>query len=288
MLFGIALPNIGAAANTNRLAILDTAHAAESLGFHSVWLSDHVALPEADAGANVNLFEVMTTLGYLAASTTRIRLGISSLVLPQRSPVEVARQLATLDLLSNGRIQVAVGVGWSEGEYGAMGQNFHNRGKRMEEAVRVLRTLWRGSKVVSFRGKYYNFPKVVFGPPCVQHGGPKLWIGGDSTVALKRSVLHADGWHPNARSAEDLALALAPVLPLLANRPFDIVMRIPLTLQEDSTRVALHGSPQELIDQIKIYQQAGLTGMVIDCDAESQAERGRMLERFSQTVLPAF
>jgi probable F420-dependent oxidoreductase len=288
MLFGIALPNIGTASTSSRLAILDTALSAESLGFHSVWLSDHIALPEADAGANVNLFEAMTTLGYLAASTTRIRLGISSLVLPQRSPVEVARQLATLDLLSNGRILVAVGVGWSAGEYAALGQNFHDRGKRMEEAVRVLRTLWRGSKVVSFRGKYYNFPKVVFGPPCVQHGGPKLWIGGDSTIALNRSVLHADGWHPNARSVESLTLALVPILPLLANRPFDIVMRLPLTLQKDPSKVSLYGSGEELVAQIREYQQAGLTGMVIDCDAETQARRSRMLEGFARAVLPAF
>src|SRR5574340_612516 len=177
MKFGVILPSFGSAAN--RSSLLATAHAAERLGYDSVWLTDHLALPQADAERFGHIYESIATLGFLAGGTSRIRLGISALVLPQRNPVEMAKQLATVAVLSGGRVILAAGIGWSQGEYQNLGYNFNNRGKRMDEALKVLRTLWRGSKVVSFKGKYYNFNQVAFEPQAIQAGGPPIWVGGD-------------------------------------------------------------------------------------------------------------
>jgi alkanesulfonate monooxygenase SsuD/methylene tetrahydromethanopterin reductase-like flavin-dependent oxidoreductase (luciferase family) len=160
MKFGVILPSFGP--RSGRLAMVDTALAAERLGFESAWTTDHLALPDSEAGKFGHIFEAVSTLGYLAAVTNSIRLGVSALVLPQRNPLEVAKQLATLDVLSSGRIMLAAGVGWSAGEYANLGYNFHNRGKRMDEALQVLRTLWRGGQVISYQGKHYQFERVPF------------------------------------------------------------------------------------------------------------------------------
>ena len=150
MKFGVILPNYGEPAS--RLATVDTALAAENLGFDSAWVTDHMALPESDGPTYTPIFEALTTTAFLAASTRRIRLGISALVLPQRNPYEVAKQLATIDVLSGGRVMLAVGIGWSKGEFENLGYTFTNRGKRADEAIMVLRTLWRGGRVISLPG----------------------------------------------------------------------------------------------------------------------------------------
>ena len=128
MKFGVILPTFGPGAS--RMGILDAAHAAEDLGYDSIWVTDHLALPKEDAERFGHIFEALTTLSYLAASTRRVRLGISTLVLPQRNPVEVAKEIATLDALSAGRVIFSAGIGWSRGEYTNLGYNFFDRARR--------------------------------------------------------------------------------------------------------------------------------------------------------------
>ena len=287
MKFGVVLPSFGPKAG--RLSILDTALSAEQLGYDSVWLTDHLALSAPEAGDFGNLFEAVTTLAYLAGSTGRIRLGISSLVLPQRNPVEVAKQIAAVDLLSGGRVILAAGIGWSKSEYANLGSSFENRAARMDEALKVLRSLWRGgNKPVSFHGKYYYFDHVVFSPGSVQLGGPPLWIGGNSPAALRRAIMLADGWHADNLPAPALAQMLSSVRPMLAQRPFSVSMRTSLTLHasEDDYK-SLYGSPEELIQQLRAYEQAGLDTVIFSVPAETQAERERTLRGFAQDVIPA-
>ncbi len=286
MKFGVILPSFGPQAG--RLAMVDTVLAAEKLGFDSAWTTDHVALPEADAGRFGHIFESITTLGYLAAMTTRLKLGISALVLPQRNPVEVAKQLATLDILSGGRIMLAAGIGWSAGEYANLGQLFRNRGKRMEEALQVLRTLWRGGKIISYKGKHYRFERVVFSPGPLQSGGPVLWVAGDVPQALKRAVFLADGWHPNTRSPETLAEELKTVAPLLRNRPFTVSMRTHVRFGQPDEKTPLSGTAEQVIDRLRAYEQAGMNYAVIDFDADNQAGRERAMQTFASQVMPVF
>lgn len=286
MKFGIVLPNFGSGAS--RLSILDTAHAAERLGYDSVWVTDHLALPQADAERFGNIYETITTLSFLAGSTSHIRLGISSLVLPQRNPVEVAKELATLDVLSGGRLTLATGIGWSQGEYENLGYTFHNRGRHMDEALKVLRTLWRGNKVVSFQGEYYNFNELVFEPQPVQPGGPPIWVAGNSPQALKRAIYYADGWHPNMRTPEELAQALQSARGLLGTRPFTVSLRMRAAFTpQPNPDIPLSGTPEDVIPVLQAFQAAGAQYGVLYFPVETQAERERAMQTFSKQVMPA-
>jgi probable F420-dependent oxidoreductase len=283
--FGVILPSYGKQAN--RLPIVDAANLAESLRFDSVWLTDHLALPQAESERFPRLFEAISTLGYLAGITHHIRLGISALVLPQRHPFEVARAIATVDVLSGGRTLLAVGIGWSEGEYQNLGYNFRNRGRRMDEAVKVLRTCWRGREVVSFQGKYYQFDQAYFSPLPLQEGGPPLWAAGNSAAALRRAMSLADGWHPTNISAADLSRATASFDPLIKARPFTVCCRLRLSFSE-SAGAQVSGSVGQVIEQLKQYTAAGMNYALLHFEGESPAAQQRAMQLFAQEVAPAF
>jgi probable F420-dependent oxidoreductase len=285
MKLGLILPNYGREAT--RYSIIDTALAAETLGYDSIWLTDHLALPQQDSVRFGHIYEAMTSLAYLSASTRIIKLGISALVLPQRNPVEVAKSLATLDILSSGRILLSAGVGWSKGEYENLGYDFHNRGKRMDEALQVLRTIWRGQSKVSYKGKFYNFENMFFSPGPVQSGGPPIWVAGNSMAALKRAVFLADGWHPNASSPENLKSSLDQVKVLLLNRSFTVSVRFRLDYnQQTESENILSGSTENIIKQLKSYQSSGMNYALINILATTQAERERFMKQFIQEIKP--
>lgn len=286
MKFGIVLPSYGT--QSSRLAVVDTALAAESLGFDSVWTTDHLALPHAEAARFSPLLEAVTTLAFLAGLTQRVRLGVSALVLPQRNPIEVAKQIATLDVLSGGRAMLACGVGWSRGEYQALGSNFSNRGKRMDEALKVLRNLWRGTRTASFQGKYYQFTDIDFAPAPIQPGGPPLWVAGDSAITVRRAMLLGDGWHPNHTDAETLARLLQPARPFLAaGRPFTVCMRLGLRFGDDAEAgTALSGSPAQVAGHLRTLRDAGMNYALIHFKVQSQAERERAMRTLMEQVSP--
>ena len=287
MKFGVILPNYGA--GMSRLAVVDTAIAAETFAYDSVWTTDHMALPQAESGPYTPIFEALTTLAYLAASTAKVRLGVSALVLPQRSPLEVAKEMATIDVLSGGRAMLAVGIGWSSGEYANLGHEFANRGARMDEAVQVLRTAWRGRSVITYQGKYYQFEKASFAPTPLQAGGPPLWVAGSSDKALRRAVLLADGWHPTSLPPAEYARMLAVVRPLLGGRPFTVAPRLSLSFEPvEGKDTSLSGSPDQITEQITAYRAAGVTSIVLGFQAETQAARERAMRRFAADIMPRF
>jgi len=288
MKFGLVLPNYGSQAT--RYSILDSAISAENLGFDSIWLTDHLALPSADANAFGHIYESMTTLAYLAASTRSIKLGLSTLVLPQRNPLEVAKAIATVDNLSGGRLIISVGIGWSKGEYKNLGYEFHNRGKRMNEAVKILRTCWRGQTNVHFQGDYYSFDDVFFSPTPVQSGGPPLWIAGDSHVALKRAIGLGDGWHPNGNTAEHLQKTLKPAKSIIQVRPFTVAVRLNVSItknEQAEQNSGITGSTEEIIRQFSDYKIAGMNYAIINFKVSSQAERERVMKQFMHEIAPS-
>lgn len=190
------------------IAVRDYAQAAESMGYTQMHAYDHVlgANPERPGGwtgpytHNHLFFEPFVLFSYLAGLTRKIEFVTGILILPQRQTVLVAKQAATLDVLSNGRLRIGVGNGWNEVEYTALGENFHNRGKRMEEQVALLRMLWT-QPLVKFEGRWHNIPDAGINPLPVQRPIP-IWFGGTDDRALQRMARIGDGWILNIRTFE--------------------------------------------------------------------------------------
>ena len=289
MKFGLVLPNFGPQAS--RFAIIDSTIAAENAGFDSVWLTDHLALPKEDGEIFGNIYESLSSMSFLAASTRNIKIGTSTLVLPQRNPIEVAKTIATIDNLSGGRIVISVGIGWSKGEYENLGYDFHDRGKRMNEAIKVIRTCWRGQSNISFKGDYFHFENMYFSPTPVQSGGPPLWVAGDSQKALKRAIGLADGWHPNARSPLILERRLSDVKSIIQLRPFTIALRLNILFsnQEENEKSSIvSGNPEKITNKLKEYQKAGMNYAILNFRVNSQSERERMMKLFMKEIAPSF
>jgi len=206
MKIGVVFPQIEFAPDL--LAVRDYAQAVEGLGFTHMHAYDHIlgVNPERPGGwtgpytYKNPFFEPFILFSYLAGLTRKIEFVTGILILPQRQTALVAKQAATLDVLSNGRLRLGVGNGWNEVEYTSLGENFHNRGKRMEEQVALLRMLWT-QPLVKFEGRWHNIPDAGINPLPVQRPIP-IWFGGSDDKVLRRMARLGDGWMPNYRTIE--------------------------------------------------------------------------------------
>ena len=178
--FGLVLPNYGKAANTN--SIREVAILAEEMGFKSIWATDHIIVPQKFEIPYGDLYEIIVTLSYISAITKKIVLGTSVMVLPLREPNLVAKQIATLDTLSNGRAVLGIGVGWMDKEYQQIGVDFHNRGKIIDNSITKLKQFWNG------------IDEFVSRPNAIQKNGIPIFIGGNSKRAIIRAATKGDGW----------------------------------------------------------------------------------------------
>jgi probable F420-dependent oxidoreductase len=180
---------------------------AESMGIHSFWLGEHIVLfdnyeskyPGNPDGVfrfpdGSGLMDMVSSIGFLAACTSTLRLGTGICILPQNNPVYAAKEYATLDFLSNGRLDFGVGVGWSWEEFEACGAPWANRGKRCDEYLEVINTLWN-DEVSSFDGDMYKLRECRMHPKPVQSGGVPICVGGHSDAALRRTARFAKGWY---------------------------------------------------------------------------------------------
>ena len=190
MTYGIHLPQYGRVASGE--AVTRAAQHAEALGFADVWVSDHVVHPAEQTYPSPYLLDPFATLTWAAAVTERVRLGTSVLVVPQHNPVWLANHLASVDAMSGGRLIVGAGVGWSRREYEALGMDFGDRGRRLDEILELLRVAWRDDPV-SFAGDTYELTDIRFLPKPV-HEIP-IWIGGGVEASFQRAVDHGDGFH---------------------------------------------------------------------------------------------
>jgi probable F420-dependent oxidoreductase len=181
-------------------AVRRMAQAIERIGYDHIDIFDHVVMghpmdgrPPGPYNAAMPIIEALMGLSYIAAVTSRVTLGTEVLVLPQREPTLVAKQISTLDTLSAGRVRLGIGVGWQESEYEAMGEDFHTRGARMDEAIQLLRTYW-GEARVDFSGKAYRAVAMAMEPKPPQGRALPIWVGGNSEAALRRVGRLGDGW----------------------------------------------------------------------------------------------
>jgi len=217
--FGANIFGVGALADPTALA--DVARLAEDLGYHSVFVADHVVMPRALGSKypysrdgsfpydpDRDWLDPMVALGFLAARTTTIRIGTSITVLPMRHPIVTAKQVATADHLSGGRVIFGVGVGWMAEEFALLGESFHERGRRMDEYLRLVKTLWT-EKNPTFAGQYFEVKECAITPKPTQKPHVPIWVGGDSPAALRRAAQLGDGWHSAGTSLADLPGKLA-------------------------------------------------------------------------------
>jgi probable F420-dependent oxidoreductase len=190
-------------------AIKDYAQAAESLGYDYLLVYDHVLGAHPDREPKLTgpythehpFHEPMVLFGFLAGVTTKLGLTTGIVILPQRQTVLVAKQAAEIDVLSDGRLRLGVGLGWNYVEYEALGENFKDRGHRVEEQVAVLRRLWT-EPLVTYRGEHFTINNAGLNPLPIQRPIP-VWFGGFTDAPIKRAARLGDGWFPGGRSPDD-------------------------------------------------------------------------------------
>ena len=192
-------------------AVKRLAKAIEDIGFDQLDMFDHVLMgygtdqrPAPIYPPKMPIMEALMVLSYAAAVTDRIGLGTEVLILPQRQPTLVAKQISTLDTLSGGRVRLGVGVGWQVSEYEALNEDFGNRGKRMDESIKLIRAYWSDEEV-NFQGEFYTANAMAMEPKSPQGSKLPIWIGGTSKAALRRVAELGDGWLATAIEDVDVA-----------------------------------------------------------------------------------
>jgi probable F420-dependent oxidoreductase len=196
--FGVILPNFGQDSSPER--IRRVAELAEELGFHSLWTTEHIIVGAEGVERFGRVYDPLVTLGWIAGWTDRIGLGTSIVLVPLHHPIHLAKEAATLQELSGGRFMLGVGVGWHAEEFGFMGVEFRGRGRRTDEAIRLIRALWKGER--DFDGEHWSFRDATFAP--LPSPPPEIWVGGSSAPAIRRARELGDVWHPS--SGSDLEL----------------------------------------------------------------------------------
>jgi len=199
---------------------LDICRRAEAAGFESIWGGEHVVLPDAigsrypytadgkiPAEPDTPIPDPLIWLAFAAAAAPTLRLGTCILIVPQRNPLVLAKELATLDRLSGGRVELGLGVGWMKEEFAALGVPWERRGARNDEYIAAMRALWAGPHA-EFHGEFVDFAPVTCSPRPVQKSIPIL-VGGDTDAAIQRAVRIADGYFPGEGDAERLRLLIA-------------------------------------------------------------------------------
>lgn len=294
MRYGLCLPNFTDLASP--AAIDATATTAERLGWDSVWTTDHVLVDaSADAADYRTNFDVIQTLAWVGARHPTLGLGTSVIVVPQRNAIVLAKELATLDALSGGRVTAGIGVGWSEREFAnlAMADRFPVRGAYVEETIRLWRHLWSGSGE-PFEGRFHRVSDYVFGPLPAQGAALPIWIGGRAEAALERAGRLADGYHSSATSPESFGKRV-PVIRAAAEaagRPMPILSaRVRVAFDEpvraaEPRPYAMRGGVADVAAEIETWAALGVEHLALFFEAPSLDGFLAAAERFSAEVAP--
>jgi probable F420-dependent oxidoreductase len=272
MKYGVAIRNMGP--QSTRATIAACARTAESLGFDALFVSDHLCIPpDQTEGSGGRYLDVITTLAFLAGATERIRLGISVLVIPYRPAVLTAKQVATIQELSGGRMILGVGVGWMKPEFDALGVDKRKRGRITDETLRVLHHLF-AHEAEAYNGELVKFPAFVFSP---RPARPPIWIGGNGQAAMTRVLEFGDGWHPML-PADKLKPAVAELNGKLAAKQqsgTEIVVRRGMRFDDLKAAKA----------KLQAERDAGATYFILDLGRyPSEREFAHQAETFIQRV----
>jgi len=309
MRYGFYLPTRGRTATPEALETLVAR--GEALGFSSVVIADHIVFPVtikskypytvsgAFPGQGDQL-EQLSLMAFIAGKTRALRLISSVMILPHRNPVVTAKMLATIDVLSGGRVTVGVGVGWMREEFEALdAPEFDRRGAASDEYIRIFKALWTQDPA-SFHGEFYRFDSIRCLPHPVQRPHPPIWIGGHSKAALRRVARLGDGWHPVG------ANPVAPLRPPEMRARLDELHRLTEAEGRDPSRLTISykapiydagqgvdgaaerrpfsGSQQAIADDIGVFAALGVSELIFDFRSESLAESLDRMARFAPLI----
>ncbi len=298
MEFGICVPHYGKPIDIDQ--ILGISRQAEEMGFDSVWVTDHILVPRS---MNIiyrdNMLEPLAVLSHLSAVVTRVKLGTSVIILPYRSPVVLAKMLATVDQLSQGRVIFGTGVGWMEPEFQALNAPFAERGAFSDECLQVIRDIW-ANETVSMQGQFHQYEDMQTSPRPVQAGGPPIWVGGNSARSRRRAAEFGDGWHSSSLLASEMRAGCDHVRtlwtengrsgePVFSSRiglSIEGVSEQVTTYETRSVRSSVSGSLGEVVDELGAYQELGLEHVVFELSTQSHAGTLATMEAFIQRVKP--
>ena len=294
MRFGVGAVN--SLAIEGAAAMREYARAADDLGFDFLTLIDHVvtAYPAADGTSRFHYptrtpyDDIMVVLGYLAGVTERIRLRTAVVILPLRGPVVVAKQAAAADLLSGGRVDLGVGIGSQEAEYGTLGVPWRERGRRLDEGIAVMKELWTKDRV-SFSGEFYTIDDMAMEQKPAQQPHPPLWFGGTVPAAWRRTVDHGAGWQARpVQTIDEIAASWVEIRSMAegAGRdPGELRMQATVALGPERPTAGI-------VEAIRSLQAAGATDISLTTSyqpgLDTAADHLGQLERARREIVPEF
>jgi len=309
MRFGFYLPTRGPLANRENLS--EMLRVAERAGFSSVMISDHIILPtriesaypytvKGDFVSEGDCFEQLTLMAFVAGRSEKLRIVSSVMIVPHRNPIFTAKALATIDVVSDGRLVVGIGVGWMAEEFKALeAAEFRHRGGVTDEYIDIFKQLWRGEPV-SYRGQFYSFDEVVCQPTPVQRPGPPIWIGGHSNPALRRVARYGDGWHPVGATAasplppEEMREKLGRIEQLMAAEGRDF-SRLQVSYKapvydggvppKGAERRLFTGGADAVLADVATFEDLGVHELVFDFRTSSLSECVERMERFGEEII---
>jgi probable F420-dependent oxidoreductase len=290
MRYGVAIPHANRFANPE--SIRSMARAVEDLGFDSIWVSDHVIVPEGSSYIPENMLEPLATLAFLAAETNHVTIGISVLIVPYRDPVFTAKFLSSIDVLSGGRLVVGVGAGWLQEEFQALGVPFEERGPRTDEYLKVFRNLWE-TETSTFEGRWKRYTKMRLYPKAAptRRGTIPIWVGGNGTPSIRRAAQLGDGWHPiNLAPGQfsKLAADYRAQCERFGRQPGTICLRhMPGgRTRPDGGAWPLSGDARSQATDIRAYAEAGLDELMLSLSPGSVPDLVATLRTFMREVVP--
>ena len=330
--FGNRVPNSGPLASP--ASIIRVAKETEALGFDSVWVHDHLTWTAEihrthissgsdqalESHADPDFFEAMTTMAFLAGIVTKARIGMACLVVPCRNPIVAAKQVASLDVLTGGRLDLGVGIGSPatihSREYEVLGVDRRQRGKICDDYIGAMKAIWT-TNPSSYEGCFVSFKDAEIFPKPRQKPHPPLWVGGWTEAAMARTARLGDGWLPAWLKPKDIAACFGKVKEMARQNGRDaekieLGIEVYVSIDDDSRRaqenamgtfqasrgtyerdmtieflqqVSLIGSPQEIRDQVAAYREAGVTHFELKFIYPTIDRLSAMMRFFSEEIL---
>jgi probable F420-dependent oxidoreductase len=306
MRIGLSIPRLPDAEGIRRFV-----QRAEELGFESVLAGDHIVLPTAGTNqypytadgsfsrpSDEPFLETMTTLGFMAACTSTIKIGTTVIILPYRNPVVQAKMFASLDVLTSGRMICGVGVGWLEKEFDILGVPYDQRGAMSDEFLQVFKVLWTQADP-EFHGRFYNIDGIQFYPKPVQQPHIPIWVGGHTRRALRRTAKYGDCWH-TTRQTPDFVAQNLPYLREQTEKagrdPSSISISLKRSLHFTDlgagegrsvlTGGTVIGTTQEVIDDVYYCRELGIDQLTYDFRVDGIDASIEVMEHLADRVLP--